>query len=126
MSSIDEYFIGEEQQQEQNIHFSADTDAFSINIDMMLEINLINITNQNANNRTNYQMPDLEYTTLTYKISLGFICACLCLLTITGNLLVLITFRRIRTVSIRIFSIIEREILNNLTIFYKRRNDDKE
>jgi len=84
----------------------------------MSDINLVNIKNDTMLNPKN--------STLPYKISLGSICACLCLLTITGNLLVLITFRRIRTVSIRIFSIIEREILNNLTIFYKRRNDDKE
>ena len=37
---------------------------------------------------------------LTLAIIFGLICACLCFLTITGNLLVLITFRRVRTVSI--------------------------
>ncbi len=53
-------------------------------------MNLMNITKEN-----------LDDPTLIYKISFGFICACLCLVTITGNLLVLVTFRRIRRVSIR-------------------------
>lgn len=37
---------------------------------------------------------------LIYAIISGLICACLCFLTIAGNLLVLVTFRRVRTVSI--------------------------
>ncbi len=90
MSGIGKYFIGEEQQQRQpSTHSSVNTDAFSLSIDAMPEMNLTTITKE-----------DVDNSTLTYKISFGFICACLCLLTITGNLLVLVTFRRIRTVSI--------------------------
>jgi hypothetical protein len=106
MNSIGEFFIGEEQQQLSR-HFSVVTDVLSLSIDTILEMNLTNITDENVNNITNSSTQD---TTLTYKISLGFICAGLCMLTITGNLLVLITFRRIQTVSIRIFNIIETEI----------------
>ena len=94
----EKYFIGEEQQQQQNTHSSIDTDVLTFTIDTMLEMNLTNLTNQYINNRIYYLLSVFE-STLTYKISLGLICACLCLLTITGNLLVLITFRRIRTVS---------------------------
>ncbi|CAF2412325.1 unnamed protein product [Rotaria sp. Silwood2] len=66
----------------------------------MSEINLANIKNQYSNNSITNLVPDFEFTTLTYKISLGFIFICLCFLTITGNLLVLVTFRRMRTVSL--------------------------
>jgi len=89
-----------------------DTHVRSFTINTMSEINLINITNDTMGN--------LKNSTLSYKISLGTICACLCLLTITGNLLVLITFRRIRTVSIRIFNLSLR-----CYVFCKLRNDDK-
>jgi hypothetical protein len=88
MSGIGEYFISEEQQQQQSTHSSGNTDALSITIDTQSEMNLTNITKDN-----------LDDPTLIYKISFGFICAFLCLLTITGNLLVLLTFRRIRRVS---------------------------
>jgi hypothetical protein len=98
MSDINEFSIGEEQQQ-QNRCFSATTAVLSVIIDKMSELNLTNITTQYKNNSNNH----FQFPSLTYKISLGLICACLCLLTMTGNLLVLITFRRIRTVSIRIY-----------------------
>jgi hypothetical protein len=97
MSGIGEVFIGYEQKQQSAYSF----------VDTMSEINRTNITNRNTNHWTIDPMSDLEYTALSYKISLGLICACLCLLTITGNLLVLITFRRIRTVSTRIFNTID-------------------
>jgi len=112
MSGIDRYLIGNEQrqQQQQSIYSSASTNTLSLSMDDMIEINLTNITNRYSNDSTNYLIPNVEYTTLTYKISLGFICACLCLLAITGNLLVLITFRRMRTVSIRIYNFNNTEI----------------
>lgn len=102
MSGIDEYSIGEHQQQQHSTYSPIDTNAVALSIITMSEMNLTNLTIQNTTNRI-YDLMSLvlNNTTLTYKISLGFICACLCLLTITGNLLVLITFRRIRTVSIR-------------------------
>ena len=87
MSGIGEYFISEEEEQQQQS--SRNTDALSITIDTQSEMNLTNIIRTNLNDPT-----------LIYKISFGFICAFLCLLTITGNFLVLITFRRIRRVSI--------------------------
>ena len=97
MTGIDKYLFGEEQQ---STYSSASTKALLLSMDDMTEINLTNISNRNSNDSTNYLISNVEYVTLTYKISLGFICACLCLLAIVGNLLVLITFSRIRTVSI--------------------------
>ncbi|CAF3357590.1 unnamed protein product [Rotaria socialis] len=64
----------------------------------MSEINLTNLKNQSFTNNSFDLISNFEYATLTYKFSLGSIFICLCLLTITGNLLVLIIFRRIRTV----------------------------
>ncbi|CAF1273156.1 unnamed protein product [Rotaria sordida] len=65
----------------------------------MSEIYLADIKDSNSIiNITNIITSDVEFITLTYKIGWGFIFMCLCLLTITGNLLVLVTFRRIRTV----------------------------
>lgn len=66
-----------------------------------LSNNLTNQTDPQINNlthQTDHQINNDQLTTLTYTITFGFICACLCFLTITGNLLVLITFRRMRTV----------------------------
>ena len=100
MSGIGVFLLGQEQQQ-QSIYSSIGTNVLSLSTVKMLGINQPNITNENFNNSNNYS----GETQLTYKISLGFICVCLCLLTITGNLLVLITFRRIRTVSIRIINV---------------------
>ncbi|CAF0938577.1 unnamed protein product [Adineta steineri] len=100
MSSTNKYFIGEErqQQQQQDTYSSINIHDHSFRLNDMIEISLINITNRNLNGSLYYSISNFEYTTLTYKISMGFICACLCLLTITGNLFVLITFRRIRKV----------------------------
>ncbi|CAF1668303.1 unnamed protein product, partial [Didymodactylos carnosus] len=52
---------------------------------------VITLTDENINNIT--------ITQYFYRIILIFVCACVSLLTIFGNLLVLITFRRIKTVS---------------------------
>jgi hypothetical protein len=111
MSDINEFSIGKEQQQQQNIHFSATTDVLSFIIRKMSDINSTNITQYNSNNN----ISNVEFPSLTYKISFGLICACLCLLTITGNLLVLITFRRIRTVSIRLFKLNDLSHENSLS-----------
>lgn len=83
MKDIHEYFIVDEYEEQ---HRS--TSACHANT--MIEFNQTNFTKTCTND-----------VTLTYKISFGVICACLCLLTITGNLLVLIVFRRIRTVSMK-------------------------
>jgi len=103
MSDIDELFFANQQQQDQqlNPYFFTTRVNFSFNIGNFSDNNLINITNINENGSniidTEHQ---LELTSLPYTIIFGFICACLCFLTVTGNLLVLITFRRIQTVSI--------------------------
>lgn len=100
MSRIDDFFIGDEQQQ-QSTHFPIDPNVLGFSNITIAEITLMNLKNRTITNKFYDLISVLDHPTLTYKISLGFICACLCLLTITGNLLVLITFRRIRTVSIR-------------------------
>ncbi|CAF2732330.1 unnamed protein product [Rotaria sp. Silwood2] len=99
MSSIDEFLLGEEQQQQQSTYSVRYTHALSIGIANMSEIDLDNITHRNRNNNENYLINDFKPISLAYTIIFGFVCAFLCFLTITGNLLVLITFRRIRTVS---------------------------
>ncbi|CAF1581058.1 unnamed protein product [Rotaria magnacalcarata] len=105
MSGIDEFRLGEasqQQQQQQHSTYSFSyTDALSLSIGNMSEINVDSIVNKNRSNNTNYVMHDFKSTSLTYTIIFGFVCAFLCFLTITGNLLVLITFRRIKTVSTR-------------------------
>ncbi|CAF1676067.1 unnamed protein product [Rotaria magnacalcarata] len=102
MSGIDEFRLGEasqQQQQQQHSTYSFSyTDALSLSIGNMSEINVDSIVNKNRSNNTNYVMHDFKSTSLTYTIIFGFVCAFLCFLTITGNLLVLITFRRIKTV----------------------------
>lgn len=101
MIGIDELLLAEQQQYQQaNTYSVATIDDLSLSLGNILQINLINITNRNENNSTNYLISDSELAQLPYTIIFGFICACLCFLTITGNLLVLITFRRMRTVSI--------------------------
>ena len=93
-----------------------DTDEHSLHIEQE-PMNLFHVTISNGllfsmgnftenflvdkpNNKTH--LPNLPLSGLTYAIISGLICACLCFLTITGNLLVLITFRRVRTVSIEL------------------------
>jgi uncharacterized membrane protein YjjP (DUF1212 family) len=98
MSDIKGFIVSEEQQ---NIN-SVDTLQFLIW--NMSEIYLSNLTNKHLNDSTSYTSIS---TPLTYTIIFGFVCACLCFLTITGNLLVLITFRRMRTVSIYRYQLIQ-------------------
>ncbi|CAF3368799.1 unnamed protein product [Rotaria sp. Silwood1] len=98
MSGIDEFIFGEEQQQQQSTNSLCSSDALSIGMTNMSEISLNNITYRNRNNNTHYLINDFKSTSLAYTIIFGFVCAFLCFLTITGNLLVLITFRRMRTV----------------------------
>lgn len=112
MSSIDEFRLDEKQQQQQqqrNIYSLSYTDVLSLSIGNMSEIDLYHITNRNLTNNANYLAHDFQSISVLYGIILGFVCAFLCLLTITGNFLVLITFRRIKTVSILVklfFSIV--------------------
>jgi hypothetical protein len=99
MSGTDRLFLAEDQQyqqqqQLQNTNSVITIDSLSFSLGNMSDILLNNLAIRNS--------PHVELTTLTYTIIFGLICACLCFLTITGNLLVLITFRRMRTVSIRI------------------------
>ena len=79
-------------QQQLNIYSIVTNDNLSFSIGNLSE----SILNRNHSNdfRRKFQI-----SALTYTIIFGFICACLCFLTVTGNLLVLITFRRVRTVS---------------------------
>lgn len=100
MNNIDEIFLTEEQQQEQNVYSVFVTDAISLTIENMLDINMGNITNRNPNDSIDYLPHDLTSISLTYTFIFGIVCALLCFLTIMGNLLVLITFRRMKTVSI--------------------------
>ena len=103
MSGIDGYLIDDKQQRPPpppRQQHSAD--ALSLNLGNMSDIHLANLSNRGQNDTTDGPMSGSQLTALTYKISLGLICACLCLLTVTGNFLVLLTFRRLRTVSIRI------------------------
>jgi hypothetical protein len=94
MSDMKRFIVSEEQQ---NIN-SVDTLPFMIW--NMSEIYPPNVTNRHLNDSTNYSSYTPISASLIYTIIFGFVCACLCFLTITGNLLVLITFRRMRTVSI--------------------------
>ena len=100
MNGIGEYLIHDEEEQQQQqtsaapspaqqgIYSFVNTNAISLDLHPILALNLTNLTKKSED--------DLRSV---YKISSGVICACLCLLTITGNLPVLIIFRRIRTVS---------------------------
>ena len=110
MSVIDGFLLGEDsqqhhhlQQQQQQQRSILRSDVLSPRMSNLPDMYLANQSNRNASTSANTIAGfavESEFAILSYKISLGFICACLCLLTISGNLLVLITFRRIRTVSI--------------------------
>lgn len=89
MNSIGGYSISDEEEQQQRTYPFVNTDTFLVHLDPIVTLNRTNLTDKNQD--------DLR---LIYKINFGVICACLCVLTITGNLLVLIIFRRIRTVSL--------------------------
>jgi hypothetical protein len=113
MSGIDGFLIGEEQQKQQQQQrrrrqqqqqqpsqgVTVHIDVLLLIINNMFDVHLSNLSNRHLHTNVTFIMSDFEYTTLTYKIGLAFICICLCLLTIIGNFLVLITFRRMRTVS---------------------------
>lgn len=97
MSGVVEILLGKDLQQSTDP--STYTDALLLSLGNMSEINLDNLTNKTQNDSLNYLINDLKSTSLVYTIILGFVCAFLCFLTVTGNLLVLITFRRMQTVS---------------------------
>ncbi|CAF0755113.1 unnamed protein product [Adineta steineri] len=80
--------------QHQNIYSDVNSDTLLLTIESMIEAGLNNVTNDSTSHLTY----DFALTSLTYTIIFGFVCALLCFLTIVGNLLVLITFRRMRTV----------------------------
>jgi hypothetical protein len=111
MSDINGFILGEQQQ---NIYSVVNGDTLSFIIWNMSEFNLSNATYIYQNDSTNHSSNVSELTSLTYTIFFGLICACLCFLTVTGNLLVLVTFRRMRTVSIIEISI---EWLINGTVY---------
>lgn len=97
MNNIDEYFSTEQQQppyQQPSIYFIAAINDFALSLGNFSENDLFNITYKYENKNPS------QVTPLTYTIIFGLVCACLCFLTIAGNLLVLITFRRMQTVSI--------------------------
>ena len=87
------------EEQQQNIHSVYTAGVFLLSIGNMSEINVLNITNTSLDNSSHHSKSNSGPISLLYMIILGFVCALLCFLTITGNLLVLITFRRMRTVS---------------------------
>ena len=95
MSDLLDFAVRDDEQQHvQSISFA---DVLTLSLGNMPEIDFANRTH------TNSSLADVphafDFTSPTYKIVFGLLCACLCLLTIAGNLLVLITFRHMRTVS---------------------------
>ena len=116
MSDIKGFIVSEEQQ---NIN---SVDTFQLIIWNMSEIYLSNLTNRHLNDSTNYPSYTSISTSLTYTIIFGLVCACLCFLTIAGNLLVLITFRRMRTVSIYRYQLIQWLINRTVYIYETNRN----
>jgi hypothetical protein len=125
MSDIDELFFADQQQQHQqlNPYFFTTPVNFSFSIGNFSDNNLINITNINENGSIIDTEHQLELTSLPYTIIFGFICACLCFLTVTGNLLVLITFRRIQTVSISKISSHRNKLTNYSVCFYVKKKE---
>ena len=109
MSGIDGYLIDDQQQRssplrrQRHRQQQQQQDTHSANALSLSLGNMSNMSRRDQNETTGRLLSNFDSTTLTYKISLGLICACLCLLTVTGNFLVLITFRRLRTVSIRLW-----------------------
>lgn len=74
-------------------------ETLSLSLDQMSEIPTTNFTGKDLLQTSIELQYDTQVVSLPYQITFGFLCASLCILTIIGNLLVLITFRRIRTVS---------------------------
>ena len=103
MTVVDNYLITDErpsqQRQRQSSPYASTTPAHSLR--NVTEILLTDLPSAHANESLVQSVAHVQYSFLLFKIGLGFVCACLCLLTVTGNLLVLVTFRRLRTVSIR-------------------------
>ena len=104
MSLIDGLILDDDRQQEaqQQSNVSAlvaGLDTLSLSLGQMPEIHSTNLSSRYLNDSTTAFLHEPDFTSFTYKVIFGFVCACLCFLTITGNLLVLITFRRMRTVS---------------------------
>lgn len=87
-------YIFADAQQRNHMNTISSNEELLFRIDNLSDDILNNLTHQTDQLTIRHQL-----STLTYTIVFGFVCACLCLLTITGNLLVLITFRRMRTVS---------------------------
>ncbi len=81
-------------QQQLNIYSIITTDNLTFSIGNISD-NILTNKNEHNDFRRNFQL-----SASTYRIIFGLICACLCFLTVTGNLLVLVTFRRMRSVSI--------------------------
>ncbi|CAF0900219.1 unnamed protein product [Adineta ricciae] len=87
-----------QQQEQQDTFPDVVTDAFSLTIGNMIEIHLINVSDRSSNESGNDFLQHFPLTPLPYTIIFGLICAFLCFLTISGNLIVLSSFRRMRTV----------------------------
>ena len=95
MSDFVDFAVRDDAQQPvQSISFA---DILTLSLGNMPEIDLVNRTHTNSSLAD--VPPAFDFTSPTYKIIFGLLCACLCLLTIAGNLLVLITFRHMHTVS---------------------------
>jgi len=101
MSDINGFIFAEQQQHRQsNTYFLTNGVDILFSLANFSDNNLINITNRNENGSLIDTERQSELTSLPYTIIFGFVCACLCFLTVTGNLLVLVTFRHMQTVSI--------------------------
>ena len=95
MSDFGDFLVRDDAQHPvQSISF---VDVLSLSLGRMPEIDLVNRTHTNSS--PGDFAHELDFASPSYKIISGLLCACLCLLTIAGNLLVLITFRHMRTVS---------------------------
>ena len=101
MSDIDDIFSLEEQRQQPPSTYSDTvTDALSPTMGHLFEMHFINASDRDSNDTTSGLIHDLALPSVVYTIVFGAICALLCFLTVAGNLIVLSTFRRLRTVSI--------------------------
>ena len=100
MNFIDESLLSDEPSSHNYQSLVVTNDSLSLTLDRMPDISLtINQTRTYSNETNLFLGHDFELTSLSLKIVSGLVCAFLCFLTIMGNFLVLITFRRMRTVS---------------------------
>lgn len=99
--SPEDRHLYQQQQHQQDIFPDAVTDALSLTIGNMIEIHLINVSDKPLNESSNRFVNHFPLTSLAYTLIFGLICAFLCFLTISGNLIVLTSFRRMRTVSVK-------------------------